>query len=183
MKIIYSIVLLLGLSMMFGAAAHAQTEEGDIKLGVGLVFGSGVGFGGFDGSSLDNDLGIRVDGYYAITEVIRAGGDFTYYFPKSDGPVSTNVWELNLNGHYIFMEEDELILYGLAGINITGLSVDYDDNEFFGGSYSDSEFGLNLGGGVEYDLDFADLFAEAKIGNLGGNANQFVLGVGLRFSL
>ena len=47
-------------------------------MGAGLVFGSGVGSG-----DLDNDLGVRVDGYYAITPVIRAGGDFTFYFPSS----------------------------------------------------------------------------------------------------
>lgn len=174
-------ILLFGTSSFFNSA-EAQTEEGDIKLGVGLAFGSGVGFAG-----LDNDLGIRVDGYYAVTPEIRAGADFTFYFPKSEGDVDLTVWELNFNGNYIFLDEDGLLVYALAGINITGISIDVPSVNTgfgtFGGSSSDSEFGLNLGGGLEYALDFADLFAEAKLGNLGGNADQFALGVGLRFPL
>ena len=174
-------ILLFGTSSFFNSA-EAQTEEGDIKLGVGLAFGSGVGFAG-----LDNDLGIRVDGYYAVTPEIRAGADFTFYFPKSEGDVDLTVWELNFNGNYIFLDEDGLLVYALAGINITGISIDVPSVNTgfgtFGGSSSDSEFGLNLGGGLEYALDFADLFAEAKLGNLGGNADQFALGAGLRFPL
>jgi len=181
LTILFVTILLFGTSSFFNSA-EAQTEEGDIKLGVGLAFGSGVGFAG-----LDNDLGIRVDGYYAVTPEIRAGADFTFYFPKSEGDVDLTVWELNFNGNYIFLDEDGLMVYALAGINITGITIDVPsvDTGFgtFGGSSSESEFGLNLGGGLEYALDFADLFAEAKLGNLGGNADQFALGVGLRFPI
>lgn len=178
--------IIFGISLI-GNTAHAQVEgsiqEGDIKLGVGLAFGSGVGYGG-----LDNDLGIRADGYYAITPEIRAGADFTFYFPKSEGEVDLTVWELNFNGNYVFLDEDGLILYGLGGINITGVTVDvpsqsFGGQTFGGGSSSDSEFGLNLGGGAEYALDFADLFGELKLSGLGGDADQFVLGVGLRFPI
>lgn len=183
LTILFVTLLLFGTSSMLNTA-EAQTEEGDIKLGVGLAFGSGVGAFG----SLDNDIGIRVDGYYAITPEIRAGADFTFYFPKSEGDVDLTVWELNFNGNYIFVDEDGFMAYGIAGINITGLTVDVPSQDFGGvqfggGSTSESEFGLNLGAGLEYALDFADLFAEAKLGNLGGNADQFALGVGLRFPI
>lgn len=182
LTILFVTLLLFGTSSFLNTA-EAQTEEGDIKLGVGLAFGSGVGAFG----SLDNDIGIRVDGYYTITPEIRAGADFTFYFPKSEGDVDLTVWELNFNGNYIFVDEDGFMAYGIAGLNITGLTVDVPsvDTGFgtFGGSSSESEFGLNLGAGLEYALDFADLFAEAKLGNLGGNADQFALGVGLRFGL
>lgn len=178
--IILSTFLFIG-TFALTNSAQAQTEEGDFKIGGGLVFGSGVGFG-----SLDNDIGIRADGYYAFTPEIRGGGDFTFYFPKSEGSAEIGVWELNFNGNYIFHDEEGLMAYGLGGINITGISWESTFN--FGGiseteSYSESEIGLNLGAGIEYALDFADLFAEAKISNLGGNADQFVLGAGLRFPL
>jgi|AntRauTorcE11897_2_1112592.scaffolds.fasta_scaffold02283_3 opacity protein-like surface antigen len=190
LAIIFATALVLGTSSISNTATaqtdSAQTEgsvqEGDIKIGVGLAFGSGVGF-----ASLDNDLGIRVDGYYAINPNIRVGADFTFYFPKSEGEVDVTVWELNFNGNYIFLDEEGLILYGLAGINITGINVDIPSTtiggQTFGGSSSESEFGLNLGGGVEYALDFADLFGEIKLGGLGGDADQFVLGAGLRFPI
>ncbi|MGM0457870.1 MAG: outer membrane beta-barrel protein [Bacteroidota bacterium] len=178
LTILFVIIFLFGMSAI-DQTATAQTQEGDFKVGAGLVFGSGVGFG-----SLDNDLGIRVDGYYAFTPEIRGGGDFTFYFPKSEGETDATVWELNFNGNYIFIDEDGLLVYALGGINITGLNLESSvTNEFgtFGGETSDTEIGLNLGGGLEYALDFADFFAEAKLGNLGGNADQFVLGAGLRF--
>ena len=163
-------------------SAFAQTEEEDIVLGAGLTFGSGVGAAG-----LDNDLGIRVDGYYTVTPEIRAGADFTFYFPASEGDVDLTVWELNFNGNYIFLEEDGLMVYGIGGINITGLTVDTPEQSFggqtFGGSSSISEFDLNLGEGAEYALDFANLFGELKLGGLGGDADQFVLGAGLRFPI
>ncbi|MEX2456358.1 MAG: outer membrane beta-barrel protein, partial [Balneolaceae bacterium] len=174
-------LLILSIAFIFSIIlfnqAKAQTAETDsdsnieaqnIRVGVGLTFGSGIGSG-----NLDNDLGIRVDGYYPLTPEIRAGGDFTFYFPKSDSGVDFTVWELNFNGNYILLEEDEFTLYGLAGINITGFTVSFDDD-----SNSDTEIGLNLGGGAEYPLDFADLFGEIKFGGLGGDADQFVLGVG-----
>lgn len=170
-----SIAFIFSISLFNHAEAQTdQTLESDeFKVGVGLVFGSGIG--GFN--SLDNDLGIRVDGYYPINPDIRVGGDFVFYFPKSDSGVDMTVWELNFNGNYIFLQEDELTLYGLAGINITGISISSDNF-----SDSDSEIGLNLGAGVEYPLDFADLFGEFKFGGIGGDADQFVLGGGLRFA-
>ena len=162
-------------SLVSADNTYAQTQPGDFVVGGGLAFGTGVGLG-----DVDNDIGIRADGYYTITENIRAGGDFTFYFPKSLGSATATVWELNINGNYIFHEEDELMVYGLGGINITGIHIDYDG---FMDNTSDTEAGLNIGAGAEYRLDFADLFGEAKIGNLGGDANQFALGIGLRFKL
>lgn len=181
LAIIFAAALVMGTSS-FTNNAYAQTEEGDFKIGAGLTFGSGVGF-----ASLDNDLGIRLDGYYSFTPEIRGGGDFTFYLPKSEGDVDVTVWELNFNGNYIFHDEEGLLVYALGGINITGISIDTPSTtiggQTFGGSSSDSEFGLNLGGGIEYALDFADLFGEIKLGGLGGNADQFVLGAGLRFPI
>jgi len=177
MKKLYAIIFATAFTMgtlVSAENAFAQTQPGDFVVGGGLALGTGVGLG-----DVDNDIGIRADGYYSITENIRAGGDFTFYFPKSQGNTTATVWELNFNGNYIFHAEDELMVYGLAGINITGFNIDFDE---FGDS-SETEAGLNIGVGTEYALNFAHLFGEAKVGNLGGDANQFVLGVGLRFQL
>jgi len=176
-------LLLFGLIFAYNSSAQAQ----DFKVGAGLAFGSGVGYSG----DLDNDLGLRVDGYYGITPEIRIGGDFTFYLPKSVEQTTfggttiettSTVWELNLNGHYIFYDEDNLSIYGLGGINITGLSTESEG----GGSSqsnSNSEAGLNLGGGLDYGMDFGTIFGEVKLGNLGGDADQFVIGAGVRFGL
>lgn len=182
-KLLTIFCLVSGLLFLTNSNALAQD---DFNIGAGLAYGSGVGFGG----DFDNDLGLRVDGYYGLTPEVRIGGDFTFYLPKSDEQsfggttveTTATVWELNLNGNYIFYNEDEVLIYGLGGINITGVSTEQSG----GGtsqSNSDSEVGLNLGGGVEYTMDFGALFGELKLGNLGGDADQFVLGAGVRFGI
>lgn len=191
MKKVLSTLLFFGLILMGSAfnTATAQNMEGDLSVGAGLVYGTGVF--GFD--DVDNDLGLQVNGYYSITPEIRVGGDFTYYFPatfEDSGPgfseeETWTVTELNINGHYFFINEADLRVYALAGINITRASISFEiQDDFFGnesGSESSSETGLNLGAGLEYALDFADFYGEAKLANVGGDADQFVLGVGLRF--
>ncbi len=176
LAILFVTILIFSTSSLFSSAS-AQTEEGDIVLGAGLVFGSGIGAG-----ELDNDLGIRIDGYYTVTPEIRAGADFTFYFPDSAGEFDLTVWELNFNGNFIFLDEDGLMVYGIGGLNITGISQEFPTSSGTR-STSNSELGLNLGIGAEYTLDFADLFGELKLGGLGGDADQFVLGAGLRFPI
>lgn len=161
---------------LFAFVAYS-TAEAQFKLGAGLTYGSGV----LEGSGSDdwqNDLGLTVDGYYSITPEIRAGAGFTYYLPKEEGGLTINIWELNFNGNYAFINDEEMMVYALAGLNITGIASDFD-----GDTDSDSETGLNLGAGIEYVMSFGDLFGEAKMANVGGDADQFVVGVGVRFPL
>lgn len=172
-------ILLIVLLMATVSTSYAQS--GDIDLGVGLLFGSGVT--GID--PVDNDLGIKVDGVYTINEDFRAVAGFGFYFPHEEGGFKQTIWELNFNGNYLFTSEDDLNFYGLAGINITGISFDQEQQNFngmtFGGSSSSTEFGLNVGAGVEYDLDFAGLFGELKY--VLSDADQLAIGAGLRFGI
>ena len=198
MKNLLTAIIFLGFSVgltLTTETINAQNLQGDFSIGAGLVFGTGV-FDGEFGDELNNDLGIQVNGYYSVTPEIRIGGDFTYYFPQDFSEsgqdfsytIEAAVSEININGHYLFVNEADLVVYALAGINITRVSIEERDiDEFFGidesFSSSESETGLNLGAGLEYNLDFANFYAEAKLANLGGDANQFVLGAGLRFNL
>ncbi|MFO7702681.1 MAG: outer membrane beta-barrel protein [Psychroflexus maritimus] len=175
-------ILLLSAFLTLCLGANAQTNRGDISIGGGLAYGTGAAP---SLSELNNSLGIQLGGFYTLTDSkLRAGLDFIYYFPDKESGVEFKLWELNANLHYIFLEESDYFIYGLGGVNISSVKLDYEGDSFFGGgSYSESEFGLNLGAGFEYNLDFANLFAEAKYGNLGGDADQFVLSAGLRFTL
>lgn len=142
-------------------------QEGLITVGPGLAYGSEV-----------ENLGIKVDGYYTINEQFRAGLDLTYYLPDSENGVDVNYFGFNINGHYIFYNEDGLTAYGLAGINILRIKVEAN-----GFSNSDSETGLNLGAGVESAQSFGNLFGELKLAGLGGDADQLVIGAGVRFPI
>lgn len=154
-------------------AIHSTTfaQSGDIKIGGGLIYGSEV-----------ESLGLKVDGYYSINEEFRVGAGIGYYFPDKTTifgtEISTNYFAVDFNGNYIFYNEDKLMAYGLAGINILSVSVSAG-----GTSESTSEVGLNLGAGLEYMVDFGALFGELKFSGIGGDADQLVLDVGVRFPI
>lgn len=154
------------LVFMMGAT-NLFAQEGTITVGPGLVYGSEI-----------ENLGINVDGYYTINEQFRAGIGLIYFFPDSQNGFDFNWFDFNINGQYVFYSEDNLNAYGLAGINIAFLKV-----EAGGNSNSESEAGLNLGAGVEFVQDFGNIFGEVRLAGLGGDADQFVLGGGVRIPI
>lgn len=162
-KVILTSCLLFGLLVTVNTTGFAQ--EGRIQVGPGLAYGGDV-----------EDLGISVDGYYTINEEFRAGAGFTYYFSESD----INQYAFDLNGNYIFHDEEELMAYAIAGLNIFAWDQETDVE---GIDDSNSELGLNLGAGLEYAVDFGSLFGELKFAGLGGDADQIVLGAGVRFDI
>lgn len=170
-KLLSTACLIIGLIATTGINGFAQ--QGNISVGGGVMYGSGAAQGS---SSLNNDIGLIVDGHYAITDNIRAGAGFGYFFPKSEGNGEFTVTEFNINGHYLFLNELSYNVYGLAGVNITSFKA--ESNGF---SASTSETGLNIGIGGEYGIGFGNLFGELKYAGLGGNADELVLGAGVRF--
>ncbi len=148
-----------------GANAQPVTQEGDIIVGGGLVLTTGVGELG------DAEIGINGNGFYSITDEIRAGLGISLYF----GDFSPT--QINIEGHYLFINEDGLGVYALAGLGIWRWS--FDLGQF--GSASVSTSGLNLGGGVDYDLGNFLLFGEAKLSTIGGT--PFIITGGIRFKL
>lgn len=158
--------LILLTTFLLAGAAYAQ--QGTIEIGPGLVYGGQV-----------EQLGIKVDGYYTINEDIRAGVDLTYYFPDDlGGGFTSNFFTIDALGNYFFYSQDELSAYGIAGLNFAFASV--DGNGF---SSSTNEVGLTLGGGAEYMMDFGNIFGELRLAGLGGDADQLVIGAGVRFQL
>lgn len=160
-------LLVIGLTFLSNTNLFAQDEAGDILLGGGLAYGTEV-----------ESLGIQLGGNYRIDEQFRGAVDLIYYFPNEDDFGGDFTWfEINANGHYIFTEEDALLAYGLAGLNFASFS--YDLGQF--GKVSDTEVGLNIGAGIEYNLDFAFLYGELKYAL--SSADQLVLSAGLRFPI
>lgn len=147
--------LILGIVFFSNSNALAQAET--FKAGGGLAFGSEV-----------EAIGIQAGAVYGFNEEISGSADFIIFFPDN-----YDWWEFNLNAHYNFMAEDGVRVYGLAGLNSTTL-----DSEF---TNSNTEIGLNIGGGAEYGLDFANLYGEVKY--VLGDADQLGLSAGLRFYL
>ncbi|MTI88362.1 MAG: porin family protein [Balneolaceae bacterium] len=170
-------ILCLALLTLFSAdLAFAQDNSaGDLKIGGGLMYGTDI-----------EQLGFEADGVYTINEQFRAQADLGFYLPnKTDfgngSSMTITWWEFNANAHYMLMKDAEqgLSLYALGGLNFLSVNV---ESEGVGGlniSGSDSEMGINVGAGGEFDLDFASLYAEIKYSL--GSADQLNIGAGLRF--
>jgi len=173
--ILFTILISMGLILSFNHSANAQfmadyvTEPGDITFSAGLSNGSSVGH-------LENsELGITFQVFYGITEEIRGGVDYTYYFI---GERDLNASEFNLNGHYFFRNRDNVIVYGLGGINISRVT---GDREVWGENVDSRRYGINAGVGLELDFGSFSIFGEPKV-TLGG-WTQFMVTAGARIRL
>ncbi len=172
-RYLLSIVLLSGILLFTG---NLQRATAQIDIGGGLAYGSEI-----------ENLGIRADGVYTINEQFRAGANITFFLPKEMFPgVDWTWWEINANGHYLFPMDADVNVYGLAGLNFVnfkaeGQTVTGPFGNTFSSSYSDSAIGLNIGGGAEYPLDFANLYGELKYTL--SDYDQLAINVGLRFAI
>lgn len=161
----------------------ASAQKGEQNVGAHLLYGTDIG-----------NIGVGAKYQYNVTDNIRLEGVGDYYL-KTDG---VTMFDLNVNGHYLFPINDKVTLYPLVGLNFTHWKqdeggVDYDDNDYEkysddgdsddSWSLSDSSIGLNLGGGVQYTLtDKVRIGAELKYQTISG-FNTIVIGVGVTFKL
>lgn len=152
----------------FGAQV-SYADDADLGLGVHATFGTGV--------------------WFANTRVV-AGFDF--YFPGSterdfDGigtvKAEPSFWEINLDWHYLVgLANAPAHLYFGGGLHVYDGSVDLSVEGATASGFDPdgSGVGLNLLGGVEFDLQSPFTpFAQLKI-EVGG-AEQVVISAGLRF--
>jgi outer membrane protein X len=181
MKSIFKKVAVVIIAVMtMSVAAYAQ-EKGDMAVGGNLVLGSGDSFTNF---------GIGAKFQYNVTTPIRLEGSFTYFLPKKQGisglaESSVSMWDLSVNAHYLFSVADKIKVYPLAGLGILGTSasasVDLGEYGSYGGSASESEFGFNIGGGIDYNLtDKLILNAELKY-KLGSTWDRLLVSAGLAY--
>ena len=144
---------------LFSIAASAQIQ-GDITAGGHVSYASKI-----------KTVGIGVDIQYNLTDQIRGEASWTYYLKRHNS--TTNTVDANL--HYLFnVGTDKLYVYPLAGLNYAITTTDLQE----GRSHSDGELGINLGGGIQYELkDNLDLKAEVKY--TVGDFNPVIIGAGV----
>lgn len=121
----------------------------------------------------DTDFGIGARAEFDLAgPPLTVIGSFDYYFP--DG--SVDYWEINANLIYNFdiPSAPTVTPYAGGGLVIAHASRDRD-----GESYSDTDPGLNLLGGVRFDAGSIMPFVEAKFEIEG--ADQFVITGGILF--
>ncbi len=150
-----SIVAILLLTISF--SSQAQTRVG----------------GGFAWGSEIEDFGINLRGDISVTDNISLVPGFTFFFTESN----LTWWELSANGHWHFQGEPTGA-YALVGLNFTRVEVDLGPF----GEFGDTEVGLNVGGGYNFNLPGpVDPFGEARF--VIGDADQLVLALGILVSI
>jgi len=141
LNVLKQAALLALVAAMSMTTAVAQTK-GDKAVGANLSLGMGDSFSNF---------GIGAKFQYNITNPLRLEGAFTYFLKKD----LMSMWDASVNVHYLFSVANKLAVYPLAGLGVLGTKVSYG-----GYSDSDTEFGVNLGGGLDYRI------TEKLIGNV-----------------
>jgi opacity protein-like surface antigen len=122
----------------------------------------------------------------------RFGLDADAFFPRSgdfaDGSSKATWWDLNGNGHWLFLESDDwpFAMYMLIGMNLARVSTTFTFDP--GAEPTDAEqdthkwkLGGNIGGGMEYRFGPVALFFEGKY--VISSANQGVGVFGVRFTM
>lgn len=129
-------ILTLVCAMMMGFGfANAQVHQGETAVGVNLVYGSEI-----------ENLGVGARFQYGVLDQLRAEVGFNYFFEKNH----MSWWDVNINAHYLLgLWNDRLFIYPLAGINYTMVDFKGELNNLG----EENHVGLNLGAGVEYELD------------------------------
>ena len=122
-------LLSLSLLILMGCSC-AWAQKGEMAVGGNLLYGTEI-----------NMLGIGGKFQYGITNDLRAEASFNYYF-RNNG---FHMWDLNANAHYLFSIAPKFRAYPLAGLTVVSKSYSKVDE-------SVTHFGLNLGGGCEYDI-------------------------------
>ena len=156
-------ILMITCMMLMGMAAFAQ--QGSTWVGVNANYGMHSDYKNFG-------VGAKVQ--YEFIDNVRAEASGNYFFKKD----YCTMWDVNLNLHYLIPVGGAKI-YPLAGLSLLGTKVDL--GQF--GSASDSDFGLNLGAGVEFPLsDGIKLNFEGKY-QIVKDWNRPVISAGIAFAL
>ena len=137
-KLVLSAVVLIALN----SVTHAQ----GVHIGGGLIFGTEV-----------EQLGLNGRAVFTLGDWRIAPG-IDFFFPEN----RVTVWSINGDGNYVFEVSGLVKPYLLAGLNFTTVSFRDDDGFFNDNRASRTEVGLNIGGGIDFDLPKVTPFAEFK---------------------
>jgi len=141
MKKILTLVCALVLGM---GVSQAQVHEAQTAAGVNLVYGTEI-----------ESMGVGARFQYGVLDQLRTEVGFNYFFEHKH----TTWWDVNINAHYLLsLWNQQLYFYPLVGLNYTMVKhgrhteiIDGTSVEI--GSDEDNHIGLNVGAGLEYELN------------------------------
>ena len=126
--------LIVIFSMMFFIMGNAFAQKGIQAAGVSLNYGTEI-----------SSIGLGVKYQYNITDNIRLEPSINYFFENK----GTDMFDINATAHYLVPMASNIRLYPLAGLTYARWAFDLGND---GAEITHSKFGLNLGGGAEFDI-------------------------------
>lgn len=162
---------ILVLFVMAAAMLMANAESGEWAVGGQLVYGTKAETAG---------IGLHVK--KNLTDAFRASLSSNYYLEHK----GVNAFDVNLEANYLFDLSEKVRVYPLSGVvlgiwHADGVNVSYGGMDFGVDGQTDSKFGANLGGGIDYLLnDHVALNAEVKY-QIISHASQLVFAVGASY--
>jgi outer membrane protein X len=168
------IIVSVFLGLLFSASGAFAQESVKNRLGFFLAAASG---------DIDQ-IGIGGIGEFKVANRVTISPQILFYLPESRGNYDWAFMELNANANYYFYNQDIFEFYGFGGLNFTRWQARYDgpgnNNDF--DDESDVEIGLNLGGGINFEVgrNFVP-FSEIRV--TVGDFDQIVISAGLKFNL
>ncbi len=163
------------LFMLLSGVSKAQ--ESKMMLGGGVLYATDI-----------STVGVFAKGNYAINDKFEAAAAFNYFFPKDYGYNAKYHWmAIDLDGHYVFMNQNQTKLYGLAGLNILMVVLPGYEYKVYGKTFktdgtTNTYTGFNIGIGGRLGLS-------SKVSGLGevkyvvSNGSYLQLSVGILFAL
>lgn len=159
-------LLIIAICLIATATAFSQ-----VQFGVGVTAGTKAKINDSFEETVNFGANARV--LWEFSESFALTGGFSYFLPfdvTSFGvEVTTNVMVLNADAVYYLMDENDIKVYGLGGLNYTSVKAKSGSV-----SNTESEVSWEAGGGVL----FSNFFIEAKYD---GNLEQIVGTVGIYF--
>lgn len=147
------------------------TAFSQVQFGLGATAGSKAKINDTFEETLNFGVNARV--LWDFSDAFALTGGFSYFLPFDvtmlGVEVTTNVMVFNADAVYYFMDENDIKVYGLGGLNYAFIKAKSGNV-----SETDSDLGWEAGGGVM----FSNFFIEAKYD---GNMEQIVGTVGVYF--
>ena len=129
--------LILMICMFFACMGVGFAQQGIQSVGVHLSYGTEI-----------ENVGLGIKYQYNLTNAIRFEPSMEYFFKKNN----VDMYDINMNVHYIFPIQNQVRVYPLAGLTYTHWSLDMGEIEGIDVNANKSKFGANLGGGIEFDI-------------------------------
>lgn len=153
------------------ATVGAFGQQGNINLGLGASYGGDL-----------EEFGIFARGEYGVTDNIRAAATFNYFLIEDTPSIQRDFNTLNFDVHYLLANSDGFQLYALGGVNIAFSKVTIDLGSFGSTSGSNSEIGINAGGGLRFHVT-EQLAPLVEVKYVIGDASQIVIMAGAAYTI